>query len=91
MMIWKYELIVEDYNTILLPKGAKPLSVQVQGNGTDHVRIWCLIDPTEEENEERIFRITGTGHPIKDENLIYIDTFQLYNGEFVGHVFEVIK
>jgi hypothetical protein len=87
--IWKYELIAEDYNTISLPKGAKPLSVQAQGD--DRVCMWCLIDPDEEEHEEHIFRIAGTGHPIKDENLNYISTFQLYNGSFVGHVFEVIK
>jgi hypothetical protein len=87
--IWKYDLISEDYNAVLLPKGAKPLSVQVQGN--DRVRMWCLIDPNEEEHEERIFRIAGTGYGIKDENLIYIGAFQLYDGRFVGHVFEVIK
>lgn len=89
--IWKYELILEDYNIVSLPKGAKPLSVQVQDEHTDHVRMWCLIDPNEEEHEERLFRIAGTGHPIKDENLDYISTFQLYDGGFVGHVFEVIK
>ncbi len=89
--IWKYDLVAEDYNAVLLPKGAKPLSVQVQGSNSDHVRMWCLIDPDEKETEERIFRIAGTGHPIKDENLVFIDTFQLYDGTFVGHVFEVIR
>lgn len=88
--IYKYELIAEDYNTILLPKGAQPLSVQVQGEH-GHVRMWCLVDPNETEDEKRIFRIAGTGHPIVDENLVYIDTFQLYDGGFVGHVFEIIK
>jgi hypothetical protein len=89
--IWKYELILEDYNIVSLPKGAKPLSVQVQGENTDHVRMWCLINLNEEEYEERVFRVVGTGYSIKDENIVYIDTFQLYNGSFVGHVFEVIR
>lgn len=89
--VWKYELIAEDYNTILLPKGAQPLSVQIQGDGIDHVRLWCLIDLEEEEDEERTFRIAGTGHVIKDENIVFIDTFQLFDGGFIGHVFEVIS
>lgn len=47
-----------------------------------------------EENENyetRKFRLTGTGHSIKDSPgiLNYIGTFQLLEGRFVGHIFEI--
>lgn len=86
--IWKYKLNVNDYNAVIIPKGAIPLSVQVQD---EVVCLWCLINPDEKENEERLFRMVGTGHLIEDKKLNYIGTFQLYNGGFVGHLFEVLR
>lgn len=84
--VWKFELSAKDHQTISLPKGAKPLTVQVQN---DEPMLWCLCDPNEVVCEDRFFRLSGTGHPITDEDIDYIGTFQLYGGGFVGHVFEV--
>jgi hypothetical protein len=86
--VWKYELYIDDYIIVSLPRGAKPLTVQSQ---KEKVYLWCLVNPHENNLEERIFRLAGTGHPIVDNNLFYIGTFQLYDGSFVGHLFEVKK
>jgi hypothetical protein len=83
--VWKFEIHTDDYVNINLPKGAKPLSIQQQG---DSVQLWCLVDPNETVYETRTFRLAGTGHPITDD-VEYIGTFQLFGGSFVGHLFEV--
>jgi len=89
MRIWKYEVPADDYFTLSLPVGAKPLAVQVQ---VDRPQMWVLFDETETIYVDREFRVAGTGHPIEEskESLHYIDTFQLYEGNLVFHVFEVI-
>ena len=84
--IWKFEIHADDLFTITLPKGAKPLSVQEQ-NG--QAQLWCLCDPKETVYEDRKFRLAGTGHPITEENLDFIGTFQLLGGRLVLHLFEV--
>ena len=84
--VWKFELDSDDYNEISLPLGATPLSVQEQ-NG--HVQLWCLCNPNETSYETRKFRLCGTGHSIKEKNISFIGTFQLYGGSFVGHLFEI--
>lgn len=83
--VWKFELDADDYNEIELPAGAKPLTVMGQRG---RAQLWCLVDPNETVYETRVFRLAGTGHPIR-ENVEYIGTFQLYGGSFVGHLFEV--
>jgi hypothetical protein len=85
--VWKYEIPIEDYFILELPKGAKPLSVQTQ-RGV--LCLWCLVDQPSFESEERTFRLAGTGHSIKDDNVLYIGTFQAEEGYFIGHLFEVI-
>lgn len=84
--IWKYEIQADDETTLHLPKGAKPLSVQVQ-NGQPC--LWCLVDDQESIYETRRFRLIGTGQPITDSGLVFLGTFQLYGGSFVGHLFEL--
>jgi hypothetical protein len=84
--VWKFELPLEDYVELLLPKGSISLSVQVQGN---NLQLWCLCNPEEPLREKRVFRIVGTGHYIEEKNISFIDTFQMMNGDFAFHVFEV--
>ena len=84
--VWKYEIQADDYATLNLPKDAKILSVQEQ-NGQPC--LWVLVDDQESVHEERKFRLAGTGHPIKEKNFVFLGTFQLYGGSFVGHLFEL--
>ena len=83
--VWKYEINSDDYVSLNLPLGAKPLEVQKQHG---HVYLWCLVDPQQTIHEKRTFRLAGTGHPIKD-NVDFIGTFQLDGGALVFHLFEV--
>lgn len=86
-MVYTYPLDIQDEVIVMMPKGARVLSVQVQ-NGRPC--LWAAVDPTEMELEKRMFRIAGTGHPICDDVVDgFIGTIQLYNGKLVFHVFEV--
>jgi hypothetical protein len=87
--IFKYETLVNDKFTISMPKHAKILSVQESlSNGVPC--IWAMVD-TENEKEERTFELFGTGSEILDRCSLrnYIGTYQLNNGSFVGHLFEL--
>lgn len=80
--IWKYIIILESTNTRLIPRGAKPLTVQLQ-NGIPYV--WVQVQPGEEKVVHR-FYIMGTGCP-HDSNKIgeYVGTWQ--KDGFVWHLF----
>lgn len=88
--VWKYEIPLDslderDEFTLLLPEVAKPLSAQVQ-HGVP--QMWVLVIPGGQEQERR-FRVAGTGHRIQwSPNLVHIDTFQMHGGALVFHVFE---
>ena len=85
--IWKYKLTNSSRQTLFLPKGAKILTVQVQNI---EVVLWVLVNP-DNETEERIIIMFGTGNPIDtifNEKIAYIGTFQINNGNLVYHVFE---
>ena len=84
--VWKYELAIDDYIDVEIPKGAEILTFQVQ---SDKPYIWCLVDP-EAEKEVRRFRFAGTGHSIKEDNLKYIASCQVQGGILIFHLFEVV-
>lgn len=81
-VIFKFKLKMEDEQKIMMPKGAKILSVQVQGESPC---IWALVNP-DIEQEERSVAIIGTGNPFWCHDYTFIDTFQL-RGAFVFHTF----
>lgn len=84
--IWKY-VVPEgrDYFSMLLPKEAKILTLQMQN---DVLCLWALVDQIN-ETERRNFRMFGTGHPFDmREGFTYIGTFQLLDGKLVFHMFE---
>ncbi len=87
MRVFKYTIPVENYFSLSLPRGAKILTVQEQYNNP---QIWALVDPNN-RTEIRKFRLAGTGHLIQEntDSLDYIGTFQLADGQFIGHVFEI--
>lgn len=90
--IFKYQLEVADYQKIMMPENARILCTQSQ---KDHCYIWAIVDP-QAAMEEREFEIYGTGHPFFEnvhfgKETKYIGTFQIFNGSFVGHLFELVK
>ena len=84
-VIYKYQLIIDDRQIVVMPKGAEILCVQVQNNIPC---IWAKVNTGKVENEERIIFIFETGHTIYNEELKYLGTFQLIDGNIVFHVFE---
>ena len=88
--IWKYVLPINDKVAILMPRGARILSVQMQG---EILCLWALCDPAEPLQNDRYFRVAGTNHPIDDnDDLFYLDSVQMRASEvrLVWHVFEII-
>jgi hypothetical protein len=116
--VWKYplfdldkrgQLVVADRVEIEMPAGAQVLTVQMQPMpqlrpNHEHPWIWALVSPNNTPNK-RIFRVIGTGHPIKEvvppsskpyemrlpQRLRYVGTIQLSGGELVFHIFEEIN
>lgn len=85
MHILKYTLQITDVQTLFLPLGATPLTVQMQ-HGMP--QLWALVDPASVVTEARLFRVYGTGHDIADAlTMLYLATVQDANG-FVWHIFE---
>lgn len=82
--IWKFPFKITDCIELRMPKSAEILSVQVQ-HGIPC--IWAGIK-LDNGTEMRKFKVLGTGHPIGVGGLKFIGTFQLYDGAFVGHLFE---
>lgn len=89
LTVYKYPLILDDWQDIDLPVGARSLAVQMQ-HGVP--QLWALVDPAAPLVPRR-FRIAGTGHPINlgadGTRLDYIGTFQLQAGALVFHLFEL--
>jgi len=85
--IWKYKLDGVECE-IAMPLHAKVLSAAVQQRD---ICIWALVEP-EQATYERHFIIIGTGHKVPDGyNIEFIDTVLVNDGEYVFHIFEVIK
>ena len=87
--IHKYQVPTEGRFNLYLPKEAVILSFQCQDGVPT---IWAMVDNAY-NNEERHFRLYGTGHPIeripKDRILHYIGTAQQsQTPPLVWHLFE---
>ena len=87
--VFKYPIDITDLQYVMIPKDAEILTVQTQGE-KEELYIWALVDP-KLENQKRMIRIIGTGHEIYETNIKFIDTFQIFHGKGVFHVFEVVK
>jgi hypothetical protein len=84
MIIWKWFLSNSFKQTLLMPPGAKILTVQIQ-NGEPH--LWALCDEALPKTE-RTLCIYGTGIPITENLGEYIGTFQIDGGSYVFHIFD---
>lgn len=82
--IWKFQLVVDDLQKVLMPAGAEIRSVQLQHG---QLCLWAMVDP-DAAKEPRLIKIHGTGNPSIDtmHQRTFIDTVQM--GQFVWHVFE---
>jgi len=88
-------LPVEDFFSLTLPADAKILTVQAED---DRPQIFALIDLGKQcKVRRRYFYVARTGWDIREKNddLIYIGTFQLSDraigGAMTAHLFEVIR
>ena len=86
--IFKYPFMITDHFTLALPLHAEILTANMQH---DEPCLWTLVDP-EQPLEMRAFKLIGTGHLIEDtnKNLHYINTFQMHDGDFIWHLFEML-
>ncbi len=88
-VIWKYAFQVIGGFTLHMPRGAEIIALQPQGSDPGIPCIWALVDQNE-PTQERHFVIRGTGNGVPESYAHrYVGTFQLMEGRFVGHVFEV--
>ena len=90
--IYKYQLETTHRQGIELPEGFEILTVQTQNNIPC---LWILHDREYKKTDFAEIEVFGTGHDVyhiedKTERK-YIGTYQLLNGQFIGHVFQRIK
>ena len=85
--IYKYPVGIKGSQGVMMPVGAEILTVQVQ-NGTPC--LWALVD-IDKPVVMRHIHTYGTGHDIEPADYDYIGTYQLYDGQAVFHVFEMIS
>jgi len=81
--IWKYQLETTDEQLVEMPHGAQGLSVEVQYGAPC---LWALVNPKAQKEFRRV-RIYVTGHPVPENDDIYVGSYQLHGGSLVGHVF----
>jgi hypothetical protein len=87
-VIYKYELNALGRKDVSLPRGFKVLKLGVQ---RDVPVLWCLVDPEAPTVQAAFITfVTGVEFNHRDEEIKYIDSFQLGNlPYFVGHVFQL--
>lgn len=87
--VFRYQLVVEDFPEVLMPRDARVLSVAPsrQGDNPRVLDLWALVDPSA-PTELRRFRVVGTGNLIGGDLGRFIGTVSLLGGAFIGHVFE---
>ena len=86
--VWKYKIPMKDSFSIEMPDNHSTLTVQLQNN---EPYIWVLVE-TSDTLIKAEFRLAGTGHAIEypeNDGLNYIGSFQMENGRFIFHLFEV--
>lgn len=81
--IWKYNLVVTDEQSLNLPDKAVILSVQLQHGS---LCLWAEVD-TNNTLDRRTILIYGTGHPMSECEMRFINTVQ-FNSGLVFHIFE---
>jgi len=86
-VVFKYQLMAMQTQSLQLPLGAELLDVQMQD---DHMMLWVLQDPHGYETEERRIHVIGTGWMLPQVGLRHVGTVQQFTG-LVWHVFEEVQ
>lgn len=89
LIIYKYPLFLDSWQSLELPKGYQILDIQIQ---RDITFLWAMIDNQELELEKITIMIIGTGQPglqkIDQEKYKHLKTVQ--QGYFVWHIFQYL-
>lgn len=85
--IWSYTLTVDDATLLVVPEGARVLSVgQEQGN----IRMWMLVDKDQPVKVDRTFLAVGTGFELPvNRRTDYLGTVPGLTDGLVCHIFEL--
>lgn len=84
--VWKFPLRIEDsYQHVPMPDAAAILHAEMQHG---RLCLWALVDDSH-ANEDRVFRVFGTGHDTAMDKIAHVSTVQ--DGPFMWHVFEVLR
>ncbi len=81
--IYKYPLRFVDTQSIKLRRGARVLSVQMQGEG---MCLWAMVDPDASLMDTCVW-IAGTGNPLGENFALMEYAGTVQQGRFVWHVF----
>lgn len=88
-VVHKYIISLVEYGIVFLPKFAKILSIQYQGND---LCLWALVDPSN-SLEKRVFQVLVTGEELKSgpfETWSHLATCQHEHSGTVVHIFEIV-
>ena len=87
-VVYKYLANIGNLTTLMLPKGAKILTVQKQG---EYFCFWALHTAEGSAIEPRNIIKVATGHAFDDtKQYEYIGTVQELDGALIWHYFEVL-
>lgn len=81
--VLKYPIPVQDDFTVQMPAGSIVVAVQAQRG---EPFFWADVDAAQPYESRRFF-LRGTGHLVPDD-AHYLGTFQLSDGDFIGHLYE---
>lgn len=86
--VYKYPLVIDDYQILKLPRDAKILSA-AKINGL--LYLWAMVDTDQPDVQTRVLRLAGTGHPLKSTcQYEFISTiiFPISDETLIFHLFE---
>lgn len=89
-VVYKFQLKIEDSQNLILPIGAKILSVGTTDQDSTDIFMWVAVASQPTGYETRRIRMVGTGQGYDMANLSFIGTVIMAGGRFVWHVFEGI-
>ena len=83
--IWKYNLDVDDYQTISIPPPAKILSVSTQG---EQIVLYAEVETESKLLHNVDIWMHGTGHEVKaPKNSRFIGTVKLMGGALMFQIY----
>ena len=86
--IYKYYIAITDEQEVVLPVGAKILSVgRAADNARNSLSIWAIVDDAEMDTKTRCVLVHGTGHPANDVGDAYDFLGTVIDDMLVWHVF----